>query len=140
MAIDSAGIAVVSNRNLSDLPADSLSEKLVDIGKTEGAPEYQFFQASDGMVLRGGRIAVLNTGTQQLRFYDGQGRFLTSQGARGRGPGEYVAPYRLLPMAGDSLLVYDIGLGRFTVVDPSGGRRGRSFRPEPRSTRRRWRD
>jgi hypothetical protein len=125
---DSAGITIVTNQGMDALTTDSLSRRLMDIGTTNGAPEYQFFRVSDGMILRDGRIAVLNAGTQQLRFYDAHGRFLSSQGERGKGPGEYAAPYQVMPFPGDSLLIYDIGLARFTVIDPSG-QEARTFTP-----------
>ena len=126
---DSAGVTVVTNyRAAATIPEARLTELLVEIGTTEGDPEYQFFRVMDGLRLDDGRIAVLNAGTQQLRTYDSEGRFLSAQGREGDGPGEYRFPYRVLQLPGDSLLVYDIGLARFTVIDPTG-EAARTFTP-----------
>jgi hypothetical protein len=53
--------------------------------------------------------------------FDPTGRFIRLHGNRGDGPGEYQrAALRLTPIANDSLLVFDSGLQRFSVLAPDG--------------------
>lgn len=118
---DSAGIEIVSNTlSMEAIPEFRVSEPVLSIGSVEGPPEQQLFMVMDGIRLADGRIVVLNSGTQELRYYDAEGRFLSAQGRQGDGPGEYRFPYRVFRLPGDSLLVYDIALVRFTVIDPTG--------------------
>ena len=41
-------------------------------------------------------------------------------GRQGRGPGEYVQPDAVWPLAADSSLLVDLGANRLTIVDPAG--------------------
>ncbi|MEX2610211.1 MAG: hypothetical protein WEA24_09720 [Gemmatimonadota bacterium] len=50
--------------------------------------------------------------------YDQQGRFVTSLGRVGGGPGEFRYPSIPIPLPDDSVLVLDIGQRRATVLDP----------------------
>jgi hypothetical protein len=45
--------------------------------------------------------------------------FLGAVGRKGEGPGEFQRPISVDPYRGDSLLVFDYWIGRFTVLDPS---------------------
>lgn len=126
---DSAGIALAVNRIPPDLPVWAAhGEPLLRIGTFDGDPAQQLYQVMDGLVLDDERIAILNAGSYELRFYDPQGRLMGAQGSKGQGPGEYLLPFRLLRLPADSLLVYDIGLARFTVIAP-GGSWSRTFTP-----------
>ncbi|HEX7118291.1 MAG TPA: 6-bladed beta-propeller [Longimicrobiales bacterium] len=111
------------------------AEPLLQIGVVEGAPEYQLFRAVSSVRLGDGRIAVLNAGSHELRFYDAEGRFVASVGRRGKGPGEFLAPARLYRMAADSLMVFDRANVRFSVHAPDGT----FVRSEPVAEERRFR-
>ena len=65
-------------------------------------------------------VFLVNGGDGELIRYDiGSGR--TSRiGRRGSGPGEFGRPVWLEPHGPDSLLVYDMSLGRFSVFSRSG--------------------
>lgn len=67
-----------------------------------------------------GRILVANSGSNELKMYSGDGEFLVALGREGEGPGEFrqldwVARYR-----GDSIFVYDYGLGRWSIFSADG--------------------
>jgi hypothetical protein len=62
-------------------------------------------------------VAVPRPGEEGLRVYDARGRFLREVGRGGEGPGEYQNPKLVRVMRGDTLVVYDEGLGRLTVLD-----------------------
>ncbi len=130
--VDSAGISIVTNVSADDVRESVLSERLLEMGSLEGAPEHQFFRARDGVRLDDGRLVILNAGTQELRLYDADGGFLAAEGGEGEGPGEYTFPYRVVEFSGDSLLVYDLIQQRFTVVDDDL-QLGRTFQAGPGS-------
>lgn len=130
---DSAGVEIVesagaawkdgSGWTISDIPD-------LDIGVLEGAPEYQLFRARDARRLSDGRIVVANGGTNELRFYDAEGNYVSSAGREGSGPGEFEQLGWMRAFAGDSLMVYDFSLGRVSVFD-GGGTFVRSFKVAP---------
>ena len=68
----------------------------------------------------GDAVFLVNGGDGELIRYDiGSGR--TSRiGRRGSGPGEFGRPVWLEPHGPDSLLAYDMSLGRFSVFSRSG--------------------
>lgn len=119
---DSAGIAIVEiHASLPDEGALQLgAEPLVDIGVVDGAPEYQFYRVVGAGRLSDGRIAVLNAGTQQVRFYDADGRYLSASGGQGGGPGELRYPAHLQIATGDSIIVWEGPLGPRSVFDAAG--------------------
>ena len=99
-----------------ELPRWTLSaEPVVQIGVVEGDPRYQLFDAVSSALLDDGRIAVLNAGSHELRFYGADGRFLAAVGRKGGGPGEFAAPGRLYRVGRDSLMIYDRGNTRFSI-------------------------
>ena len=128
---DSAGIAIVENsaEAVENAALWSLGEAELAIGVVEGEPAYQFHRVAGGALMPDGRIVVLNSGTQELRFFDASGRWLASGGGDGEGPGEFRAPVGLVPLAADSLLVWDGRLQRLSVFDGHGAF-ARTFRIE----------
>ena len=118
---DSAGIEIV--RNPSSALAHSYAaldaEPTVVIGGREGDPAHELFRVSGAAVLADGGIAVVNMGSQEVRFYDGAGEHLRSVGGQGDGPGEFRNPLLAPATTVDSLLVWDFA-NRFTFVRPDG--------------------
>jgi hypothetical protein len=95
-------------------------EAEVRIGVAEGEPALELHRAGDAVRLDDGRIVVANAGTSELRIFDSTGRYLRAVGRRGSGPGEYQGALGLTPAGRDSLIVYDAGSGRFSVLDQEG--------------------
>lgn len=122
VVLDSAGVQiVVSPSALADRPLEPAVPGVpdVDIGVVEGDAAYQLFGVTSALPLEGGRLVLVNSGTQELRFFDTDGRFLKSVGGRGEGPGEYQLPF-LLPSFSDTLFVYDRQARRYTLLDREG--------------------
>ena len=120
---DSAGVQIVT----STAPAwadgkgwviDSVPS--LDIGGSDTDPNYDFVQVSGAVTLSDGRIAVLNSGTNEVRYYDSAGTWLSSSGRGGEGPGEFRSPFVLFRAAGDTLFVYDYQLRRMARLAPDG--------------------
>ncbi len=134
---DSAGITIVEN--LAPVWDGAAGWRVaaaptMTIGVLEGPEEYQLFRVRSAVRLDDGRIAVANAGSYELRFYDADGRFLTSVGGQGGGPGEFERFMGEIWRAdGDSLVVYDYLNGMRLSVFAADGRLGRMFRLEPAS-------
>jgi hypothetical protein len=66
-----------------------------------------------------GNIVVADAGNE-LRFYAPTGRFLHAVGRGGEGPGEFRTISLLRRYRADSLIIWDIGLRRLTILSQSG--------------------
>ena len=95
-------------------------EPVASIGVAEGEAAYELHRASDAVLTRDGRIIVANSGSSELRVFDTTGAYLSSIGRQGGGPGEFRGAISLFPHAGDSLIAYDNGNERFSVLAPDG--------------------
>ena len=126
---DSGGVAIVDNPTAAatlELPWTVATEPSVVIGVVDGAPEYQLHRITGAARLSDGRIAVVNAGSGEIRFYDAAGSFLAAVGGEGEGPGEFRDMALVDTAPGDSLLLYDPRLQRFTWVTAAPAI-GRSF-------------
>lgn len=118
---DSAGVRIVENSAplWGEGEGWRLSgDPIVEIGVLEGAPEYQLYRAFDGVRMSDGRIVVANVGTNELRVYDSEGRFVKSVGGEGGGPGEFKSIAFVDVFDGDSLVTFDWNNNRSQVFDP----------------------
>ena len=120
---DSAGVQIVT----STAPAWGKNEGWVidsvpslDIGGSDSDPHYDLLQVADPTLLSDGRMAVLNGGTFEVRYYDSTGTWLSSSGRKGEGPGEFEGPGGIFRLPGDTLLVYDYQLRRMNRLAPDG--------------------
>lgn len=127
---DSAGIGIVANGPLTDLPRCALEGPTVTIGGQLGEPGHDLHRVFGAARLGDGRIALANTGTDELRFYDASGAFLHSAGRSGNGPGEFTNAWRLFRLPGDTLLVGDYLPWHYEVFGPQGAW-VRDIRPSP---------
>lgn len=131
---DSAGVRIAESRAPAwdDEKAWRVGEALVRIGVVVGDPAYQFSDVAGTVRLADGTIVVADGGSQQVRFYGPEGRFLLSSGGPGGGPGEFTGLASLGRSASGAVWAYDFSLRRFTWLDASG-RVGRivPLDPEP---------
>jgi hypothetical protein len=67
-----------------------------------------------------GTILVANAGTNEIRFYDRDGRHVRSVGGAGSGPGEFRRLAWIDLMAGDTILAFDHGSRQLSVFTPDG--------------------
>src|SRR5690606_37218699 len=89
---DSAGIVIVENAAIPG--PDELDWRIADspsvvIGRAEGEADDVLHSVSGAVRLRDGRIVIADGGSSELRFYDPQGRYRSTAGRRGGGPGEF---------------------------------------------------
>ncbi|MFV2007303.1 MAG: hypothetical protein ACC667_07640 [Longimicrobiales bacterium] len=121
---DSAGIVIVESA--VDLDAAQAGWSVADqpslaIGTLAGSPEYQFFRIAGARRFPDGRIAVVNSGSQEVRVYGADGRFHHGFGADGDGPGEFRAPRLAGTYEPDSLVIHDLDLRRISIVSVDDG-------------------
>lgn len=128
---DSAAIVIVENDHTRPAWGERglrmSGEPILSIGALDSEGPDQLYRVGGSRRLDDGRIAVLNTGTAEVRFFDGDGRHLSTIGGHGEGPGEFMSPWAVYPHAGDSLLVLD--LYRAVSVFDSTGSYARRFVP-----------
>jgi hypothetical protein len=121
---DSAGVIIVESRGPAWVEAAGWIvevDPVLNIGLVEGAAEYQFSRIAGALRTPGGRIVVADGGSQEIRFFDREGRFLRSIGGRGGAPGEFQQIVSMGYGPGDSIWVFDFGARRFTVLSADGG-------------------
>jgi hypothetical protein len=118
---DSVGIEIVESEARSPDVWTVGAVPTLEIGLIDGDPSYQFHQVRSARQLSDGTVVVANGGTREVRFFDESGTFLGASGRRGAGPNEFENLAQLERTRGDSLVVYDSGLRRVTVLGPDGG-------------------
>ena len=119
---DSAGVAIAYSRmDAGDTIGWGVTATpTVDIGVHEGDPAYQFFRISWVSRLPNGELAVVNAGSQEIRFYSADGTHTRSVGRAGDGPNEFRLPLGLMGRAQDSLTIWDLQTRRLTILSPEG--------------------
>jgi hypothetical protein len=131
---DSAGITVVENNWGTMWAPEGAwlvdSEPVLTLGTLDGPEETQFYDVAEARLRDDGAVVVLDGGNARVLAFGSDGRFLWSQGRDGEGPGEYQRAQNLLVLPGDSVLVYDSGARRVTVLGPEGGM-ARDYTPVP---------
>lgn len=93
---------------------------LLDLGVADGEDPLIFSGIVGAVRLSDGRIVVANGATSELRFFGPDGAHLATVGRSGEGPGEFRALAWLGTAPGDTLLVYDARLRRFSRLDARG--------------------
>jgi hypothetical protein len=90
------------------------------IGLVDGPADQELAGVSGARRLRDGRVVIANGKPLELRIYDAHGTLLRRIGRTGDGPGEFRGRLDLLPVGGDSLLVYDQGSQRVSLFGLDG--------------------
>jgi len=127
---DSAGVTIVEYGENLRAPACTVSQMpMVTIGGQE-SEEQQLYHVYGASRLTDGRTAVLDGGSQQVRFYDQQGQLLQQEGRSGKGPAEFQNAFYLFVLPGDTIWVGDYPPFQFLVFAPNGDW-VRTVRPRP---------
>lgn len=128
---DSAGVTIVDNSALSSVPECVVGEvPVTSIGTLEGDDAYRLHRVFGATRLSDGRVALVNQGTQELRYYDSSGVFIESVGRAGEGPGEFRRAFYIWSQRGDTVFVGDYRPFQFHVFGPQGEFQ-RTVRPNP---------
>ena len=119
---DSLGILIVENRAPAEVRAPWIldTSTVIDIGSQSADPNQEFSGFVIPVLLSDGRIIVANGGTNELRFFGPEGKWIKSVGRQGGGPGEFENLGWLDVGAADTLRTYDWGLRRLSVFTAEG--------------------
>lgn len=89
------------------------SQPTVSIGN-DGTPVTEFNRIEQVMRLSGGRTAVVNSATNDIRIFGPQGQHLKTFGRTGAGPGEFRG-LMYAGRSGDTAFLYDRSLRRIVI-------------------------
>lgn len=134
---DSAGVVIVNNRAPAWEGGSGWSldpTPVLDLGSADAPRPYQFQDIVAAARLPDGGYVVADAGRNQLLFYDAAGRYQTTAGRPGGGPGEFRW-LSTVTVTGDSVLAYDRRLGRLSVFGPDASLRGTVQLAEPGDAR-----
>ena len=81
----------------------------------DGTPAKEFVRIVGIARLSNGRIAIANRGTNDIRIFDAQGRYLATFGRTGEGPGEFRR-LEMIAYSGDTVWFHDSALERISKV------------------------
>jgi hypothetical protein len=98
--------------------APSVAKKLT-IGCESCGDATQFSTFYDVSVSSSGQILVTNKDAPMLRLFDQTGRTIWTGGQKGKGPGEYVMPYRST-LVDSGMVVVDMTNSRLTDLGAAG--------------------
>ncbi|MCP4726142.1 MAG: 6-bladed beta-propeller [bacterium] len=103
-----------------DTPGVSL-ELVRKIGVLDGADEnFQFFNPADVAEDAAGNIYIMDAGNHRIQKFDPQGRYLTTIGSKGQGPGEFLGMRGMYIDSAGRLFVTDSQLLRMKILTPEG--------------------
>lgn len=92
----------------------------VPLGRPEAVLADAFSSLRGARELSGGRLLLADWIEERVVLVDLDAGTVTDVMRTGPGPDEVRLPSALIPMAGDSTLVVDLGNSRLTVLSPSG--------------------
>ena len=120
---DSAGIRIVENGTPDDSAAHTwwrIGESSIDIGGPDAVEPYALHRVSAGLRMPDGSIVVGSSVSADIRVFAASGEHIRTTGRKGAGPGEFQAISWMERITGDSILVFDTGNRRLTLLDPEG--------------------
>jgi len=86
-------------------------EPVVGLTETGSGDMHLFSRVRDVLRTQSGHLAVADRGSQQIRIYDADGRFLRTLGGPGEGPGEFRSLWAVVETHDGALLGVDFALG-----------------------------
>lgn len=118
---DSADVTLVEHGpiDLAGVPEWRLApEPELEIGRVSGDPDYLLHDVFGALRRDDGSVVAI--WDNRVRAFGPDGRVLWAQGTEGDGPGAYRGAYQLAEVRGDSLVVWDARLFRFSVLSADG--------------------
>ncbi len=109
-------------RITGDVPPAMIAtlEPELRIGAVDGAEEVTFGSVSDVIPQADGGLLVHDQQAGLIRFYDAQGAYVKTLGAKGGGPGEYQQVNGIAMHPNGNILVWDASGGRINRYSADG--------------------
>ncbi|MFC1513727.1 6-bladed beta-propeller [candidate division KSB1 bacterium] len=96
-------------------------EFIQKIGELESEDEnYQFFTPMDVIVDKEDNIYVLDSGNTRIQKFDKKGKFITTIGRKGEGPGEFIVSNNFQIVEEEFIYVNDPGNSRISLFNREG--------------------
>lgn len=122
---DSAGVTIVDTERP---PLDTRlawqvgTQPSLSIGAVDSGEADQLFQVTDATRLPDGRIAIANSGSNEIRVFNPDGSHAATWGGRGEGPGEFTSysPTAVAVWPGDSIAAANPWGLRLSLFDADG--------------------
>ncbi len=132
---DSAGVRIVdTGRPALDtrLAWEVGAQPSLSIGAVDSGEADQLFRVTDATRLSDGRIAIANSGSNEIRVFHPDGTHADTWGGPGDGPGEFsgYSPTAVAPWRGDSIAAANPWGLRLSLFD-SAGNHGRDIALSP---------
>lgn len=116
---DSAGVTIAENELTAVSASCTLdSVPAVRIGGADDSDDQYLYRVMGESRLTDGRIAVVNQGTQEVRWYDSTGTLVGRAGREGKGPGEFQEAFLMFRTPGDTLWVGDYPTWQWHLFGP----------------------
>ena len=132
---DSSGVEIVESFRPLWGPGEGrrfAAEPILRIGVVEGDPDYQFVEVTGVAKLADGTVVVADFGSQNVRFFDSEGRIKMTFGGAGDGPREFQGLSAMGLGPDGRIWLYDFMLRRITWLDAIGDMADlTSLDPEP---------
>lgn len=122
--LDSSGVLIVESdggwaRSNTVAVVDPVPE--IVIGAPESSDEILLHRVEGIAVLEDGSVLVVESGSRRLMTFGRDGGLRSDIGRDGDGPGEFRSLRLVPPATRDSVMVFDRGRGRYTVVSLGSG-------------------
>ena len=116
---DSLGVTIAENA-MATVTASCTVDSVpsLRIGSAEDSEDSYLHRVMGGSRLTDGRIAVVNQGTQEVRWYDSTGALVGRAGREGKGPGEFTDAFLVYRTVGDTLWVGDYSPWQWHLFGP----------------------
>jgi hypothetical protein len=120
---DSAGVEIVTSTGPQWRDGDGWllsSPPALRLGVPRSTVEQQFDRIRAVTRLLDGTVVVADGGSQEIRFFEENGRFTRKVGGSGDGPGEFGRLGSMVRTPGDTLVIWDSRNYRFSFFSPTG--------------------
>ncbi len=120
LVTDSAGVRLTLTPDDEVVYAVVDAEPILSLGGPDAVGPELFHRVQKVLVDGTGKVWVADGQSNELRLFGSDGNHLRTRGGTGDGPGEFRRIRLLGVFRGDSVAVWDGGLGRLSVFDPDG--------------------
>ena len=118
---DSSGVTIVENAlDRLDATCSIAATASLSIGEEDGEDAYVLYRMNGVRRLSDGRIVAVMQGSQEVRWFGADGRFLMKAGRKGSGPGEFEDPFTVFRIRGDTIFVGHTQPFFFSAFDSEG--------------------